>query len=71
MIISLTSISAILMVVIFLTTNITPSNGSLVKNGKNDTSLNNLMALLISNGGGSVNNSNTNINTYCCNTLQR
>jgi hypothetical protein len=70
MIISLTSISAILMVVIFLTTNITPSNGSLVKNGKNDTSLNNLMALLISNGG-SVNNNNTNINTYCCNTLQR
>jgi hypothetical protein len=59
------------MVVIFLlTTNITPSNGSLVKNGKNDTSLNNLMALLISNGG-SVNNNNTNINTYCCNTLQR
>jgi hypothetical protein len=59
------------MVVIFLlTTNITPSNGSLVRNGKNDTSLNNLMTCLISNGG-SVNNNNTNINTYCCNTLQR
>jgi hypothetical protein len=70
MIISLTSISVILMVVIFLTTNITPSNGSLVRNGKNDTSLNNLMTCLISNGG-SVNNNNTNINTYCCNTLQR
>jgi hypothetical protein len=40
------------MVVIFLlTTNITPSNGSLVRNGKNDTSLNNLMTCLISNGG--------------------
>jgi len=67
----LTSISVILIVVIFLlTTNITPSNGSLVKNVKNDTSLKNLMALLISNGG-SVNNNNTNINTYCCSTLQR
>jgi len=63
MIISLTSISAILIVVICLsTTNTTPANGSLVKNVKNDTSLKNLMALLISNGG-SVNNNNTNINT--------
>jgi hypothetical protein len=62
MIISLTSISAILIVVIcLLTTNTTPANGSLVKNVKNDTSLKNLMALLISNGG-SVNNNNTNIN---------
>ena len=62
MIISLTSISAILIVVICLsTTNTTPANGSLVKNVKNDTSLKNLMALLISNGG-SVNNNNTNIN---------
>jgi len=63
MIISLTSISAILIVVICLsTTNTTPANGSLVKNVKNDTSLKNLMALLISNGG-SVNNNSTNINT--------
>ena len=63
MIISLTSISAILIVVIcLLTTNTTPANGSLVKNVKNDTSLKNLMALLISFGG-SVNNNNTNINT--------
>lgn len=63
MIISLTSISAILIVVICLsTTNTTPANGSLVKNVKNVTSLKNLMALLISNGG-SVNNNNTNINT--------
>jgi hypothetical protein len=62
MIISLTSISAILIVVICLsTTNTTPANGSLVKNVKNDTSLKNLMALLISNGG-SVNNNITNIN---------
>lgn len=63
MIISPTSISAILIVVIWLsTTNTTPATGSLVKNVKNDTSLKNLMALLISNGG-SVNNNNTNINT--------
>ena len=63
MIISLTSISTILIVVIcLLTTNTTPANGSLVKNVKNDTSLKNLMALLISFGG-SVNNNNTNINT--------